>query len=70
MGRGGWESRRGCRGWGHAGVVAASTGWGVRLLPRLLPAPVACVAGAVAVLAPAACTVALRWVFHQRGEDH
>ena len=70
-GRGGGESRRGCRGRGHAGVVAASAGWGVRLLPRLLlwpglslvlTAPVACVAGAVAALAPVACTVALRWV--------
>ena len=56
---------------GHAGVVAASAGWGMRLLLRLLlwlglslvlTAPVARVAGAVAVLAPVARAVALRWV--------
>ena len=67
-------SSKGCwgEGWegaGRGGGVGKAAG--VRLLPRLLlwpglslvlTAPVACVAGAVAVLAPAACTVALRWV--------
>ena len=66
-GRGGGVGKgSACRSRGHVGVVAAT-----RLLPRLLlwpglslvlTAPGACVAGAVAVPAPAACTVALRWV--------
>ena len=54
-GRRGGESRRRCRRRGCAGVVVASAGWGLRLVPRMLlwpgpllvlTAPVACVAGA------------------------